>query len=337
LAYAAKPFDFVLVDARMETPDDGLGLAARIKEERLARRVVVMITTDRPSEAAYCRETGLEYLFKPVRRSELFEAIDGTQDGQDQPAVQLVSVKATGDPAPSNRPIRILLADDSEDNRFLVRAYLKDSDCLIHEVENGALAVENFKHQVYDLVITDVEMPVLDGFAAVRQMRSIEVEMSRRRTPILALTAHALEKAKERSAEAGCTDHLAKPIRKSTLLRAVQKYAGEASARMPAAVQQAERHQTEISAEAWLKPIVSAYLEKRRADVAKLRAAIETHDYSVLRILGHQMAGTGASYGFDPITEIGFALESSALSGDMARIAGAVEGLDLYLRDLPSC
>ena len=123
--------------------------------------------------------------------------------------------------------MRILLADDSEDNRFLVRGYLKDSGYNIDEAENGSVAVEKFKHAAYDLVLTDVEMPVLDGFSATREMRSYEKERGSPPTPILALTAHALKEAKDRSIEAGCTDHLTKPIRKATLLEAIRRYTRE--------------------------------------------------------------------------------------------------------------
>ena len=68
--------------------------------------------------------------------------------------------------------MRILLADDSEDNRFLVRGYLKDTGCVIDEVANGAEVVEKFKNGVYDLILMDAEMPVLDGYSATRAMRA---------------------------------------------------------------------------------------------------------------------------------------------------------------------
>ena len=83
--------------------------------------------------------------------------------------------------------------------------------------------------------------------------------------------------------------------------------------------------------EEWLKPVVGGYLEKRRGDVAKLRAALDRGDYGTIRTLGHQMAGTGGGYGFEPITEIGGALEESALAGDAARIRASIDDLDRYL------
>jgi CheY-like chemotaxis protein len=222
------------------------------------------------------------------------------------------------------RHLRILLADDSEDNRFLVRGYLKDSNCVLDEAENGLIAVEKFKGQAYDLVLTDVEMPVLDGYSAVREMRSYEKERGSLPTPIIALTAHALEQARARSIESGCTGHLVKPIRKSALLEAIGRYAGGAK----------RTGFVEASVEPWLKPIVSGYLEKRRCDVVSLRAAIGRGDFQTVRTIGHQMAGTGASYGFPPVTEIGFRLEEAALVGDAGQIAVNLEELERYLQSL---
>jgi signal transduction histidine kinase len=209
-----------------------------------------------------------------------------------------------------NRALRILLADDSEENRFLIRGYLKGSGSVIDEVENGALAVERFKQGSYDVVLMDAEMPVLDGYSATREIRALGS------TPIFLLTAHALRESRDRGFAAGCTDHLTKPIKKATLLEAINKA-------VPIAIP--------VSIESWLKPVVGGYLEKRRGDVAKLREALVHSDYETIRTLGHQMAGTGGGYGFEPITEIGSVLEDSALAIDAEKIRATIEELDRYL------
>jgi len=233
--------------------------------------------------------------------------------------------RTTGAKAPVNvdaaalvdRRLRILLADDSDDNRFLVRGYLRDTGCVIDEAENGAQALEKFKLGGYDIVLMDAEMPVMDGYSATRAMRAI----AGARIPILALTAHALKEAKARSLEAGCTDHLTKPITKAALLEAIHRYAPE---RAPA-------ERIRVAVESWLKPVVPAYLEKRRADVAKLRSALERGDHETVRTLGHQMAGSGTSYGFAEITAIGGSIEEAALAADGERMRNGIEALDRYL------
>ncbi len=226
------------------------------------------------------------------------------------------AVKATVLPALGNRVLRILLADDSEDNRFLVRGYLRDTGCAIDEVTNGAEVVEKFKDGIYDLVLMDAEMPVMDGYSATRAMRAFEKARVGPETPILALTAHALKEARDRSLEAGCTDHLTKPITKTALLEAISRYAPVAPS---------------IEVESWLKPVIPAYLEKRRADVGKLRFALEQSDFDTVRTLGHQMAGSGSGYGFAAITDIGFVLEESAIAGDVSKINDGIAALERYL------
>jgi signal transduction histidine kinase len=86
-------------------------------------------------------------------------------------ALEAPAAKATAPAALANRALRILLADDSEDNRFLVRGYLRDTGCVIDEVTNGAEVVEKFKEGAYDMVLMDAEMPVMDGYSATRAMR----------------------------------------------------------------------------------------------------------------------------------------------------------------------
>jgi signal transduction histidine kinase/CheY-like chemotaxis protein len=217
-----------------------------------------------------------------------------------------------------NRGLRILLADDSPENRFLIRGYLKDSGCIVDEVENGAQAVERFKQRAYDIVLMDAEMPVLDGYCATREIRSLAT------TPIFLLTAHAFREAKDRAFAAGCTDHLTKPMKKATLLEAINKF-------VPSVDRVQEVDRIQVSVESWLKPVVGGYLEKRRGDVGTLRAALDRGDYATIRTLGHQMSGTGGGYGFEPITEIGSALEESALAADSTRIQAWIARLEQYL------
>jgi CheY-like chemotaxis protein len=220
--------------------------------------------------------------------------------------------------------LRILLADDSADNRFLIRGYLKGTGCSIDEVENGVQAVEKFEHSDYDVILMDAEMPGMDGYSATRAMRALEKERGRSETPILALTAHAQKEARDRSFEAGCTDHLTKPIQKAVLLEAIYRHAPRP----------ATAPRIHVAVESWLKPVIPAYLEKRRADVPKLRSALEQGDYDSVRTLGHQMSGSGSGYGFTEITDIGGMLEESALDRDAVRIQHGIEALDEYLRNV---
>ena len=117
---------------------------------------------------------------------------------------------------------KLLVAEDSEDNRFLVEAYLSDQAFDLRFVENGEEACHLFEVEKFDLVIMDVQMPVMDGLIATESIRAFERQHSRARTPILALTADALVGDSERSQAAGCDGHIAKPVSKEELVSAIR-------------------------------------------------------------------------------------------------------------------
>ena len=121
----------------------------------------------------------------------------------------------------NDRPLKILMADDSADNRLLIRAYTKKGRYLVTEAENGQVAIDRFVEGAFDVVLMDIQMPVLDGYSAVRAIRKWELENHRPRTPIIALTASALAEDKQRTKEAGCDMHVSKPVKKATLLAAI--------------------------------------------------------------------------------------------------------------------
>ncbi|MBF0370049.1 MAG: response regulator [Magnetococcales bacterium] len=132
-----------------------------------------------------------------------------------------------GQDASSNKPLSILLADDAEENRILFEAFLKPAGYTLKMVQDGAEALIRFRQEDFDLVFTDIEMPVMDGYAATRAMRAWERENDRSATPIIALTAHAMREHAERSIEAGCDFHLTKPFRKSQLLECIERFGRE--------------------------------------------------------------------------------------------------------------
>jgi len=135
------------------------------------------------------------------------------------PSENLLSFHVNG-PAGS----RILLADDCEDNVNLIEAYLQNCGYELTVAENGRIAVQKMISGKPQLVLMDIQMPVMDGLEATRAIRQWEAETNSSPTPILALTAHATTEAIRSSLEAGCTEHLTKPIKKSTLLDAVSRH-----------------------------------------------------------------------------------------------------------------
>src|SRR6266851_10228173 len=136
-----------------------------------------------------------------------------------------ISIPAVG-PAGQKPVSRILIAEDSEDNLVLIKAYLKDCGFELDFAENGKIAVERVISGNPHLVFMDLQMPVMDGLEATRAIRQWEAKTHAHPIPIVALTAHAVGEEVGRSLEAGCTEHLTKPIKKATLLEAIARHLG---------------------------------------------------------------------------------------------------------------
>ena len=124
-------------------------------------------------------------------------------------------------------PLKILLVDDSEDNRLLVNTFLKDTVHTLDFAENGEEAIEMFTATDYDLVLMDIQMPVLDGYEATRIIRKWEEDNSKSKIPIIAFTAYALKEEVEKCMKVGFSDHLAKPVKKKDLLEIIGKHSGK--------------------------------------------------------------------------------------------------------------
>jgi CheY-like chemotaxis protein len=168
---------------------------------------------------------------KPIRRRDLVSAVRAAIDGG--AARQAPSVKPTvAAPVGATHPLRILLVEDTEDNRLLIQAYLKNSPHTLVMAEDGKLAVEAF-HKAgpsgFDVVLMDMQMPVMDGYDATREIRRMESADGMPRTPIVALTAFALPQEAKSAIDAGCDEYLTKPIKKATLLEALARYGGDAA------------------------------------------------------------------------------------------------------------
>ncbi|MBL0224907.1 MAG: response regulator [Geobacteraceae bacterium] len=127
-------------------------------------------------------------------------------------------------PEASDRFSRVLLVDDSLENRELMKLLLARQPLIIDEANNGREALELFERNEYSLVLMDIQMPIMDGFTATRMMRRVEERSGRSRTTVVALTAHAYEADIRRCKEAGCDDHIAKPFKKKGLLHCLGNY-----------------------------------------------------------------------------------------------------------------
>jgi CheY-like chemotaxis protein len=222
--------------------------------------------------------------------------------------------------------LRILLADDSDDNRYLILSYLKHAQVTVEIAENGEVATRMYRDGGF-------EMPVMDGYQATSEIRRFEKEMQLSGTPVLALTAHAFSDMAARGFEAGFTAMLTKPIRKITLLEGLVEHAPKE--RRETGKQEARVvHTNVVQVEEGMEDVVPGYLAKRRAEVPFYQGALGRNDFDSIRKYAHKMKGTGSGYGFPMLTELGTAMEKAAMDSDAGQLRECIDQLALYLESV---
>ncbi|MBU0682447.1 MAG: response regulator [Proteobacteria bacterium] len=327
-----QPFDLLLLDGRMPGMD-GFAVAEYLSRhpDRENLTIMMLSSDNQAGDIKRCKALGVaEYLVKPVQRPALLEAIAlALWDKGDADTMQ-------SPPSPQKHPagsFRILLAEDSQENQFLVQAFLEGSPYQLDFAENGVLAVEKFIANRYDLVLMDIQMPRKDGYSASREIRAFEQKTKQPATPIIALTAHALVEHKQKSLEAGCNEHLAKPISKDLLLATLAKYC-TAPLNIPLSnppVTPPDKDPETVMIDESLRPLIPRYLSHVRHDLEQLRAAVASLDFDTARMISHKLKGSGGGYGFDLITTVGREMEEGANQENPQTIENGLAKIRTYL------
>ena len=230
------PYDAVLVDGGLAANADG---GCMEPKPGGGTAVIVLSCGDRRDSSGCGSDHGFPEVVKPIKRRELFAALaravspedaagdegDAPPDGP--PAAASAPPREIGD-APGAAGRSVLVAEDEPTNALLVRILLEQAGCRVEVVDSGQPAVERVLSNRYDLVLMDLQMPGVDGYQATREIRRAEAENGEGRTPVVALSAHALDEYRRRSFEAGCDDYLTKPLDRRALKEVLERIeAGE--------------------------------------------------------------------------------------------------------------
>jgi PAS domain S-box-containing protein len=323
-----KPYSLIIIDGG--TPGmDGFQTASEIR--RIAGGVpIVMLTSNaKQGDATRRAEVGLSgYAVKPVPRAHLLRLVCNALALRERPELHPAG-RVDGKEEGPVKLARLLVAEDSPDNRLLVEVYLKGSPYHLTFAEDGEAAVDRFGSEDFDLVLIDVRMPKKDGLAATRAIRALERERGAAPTPIIALTANASSRDIEMSADAGCNAHLSKPISKIELLSAIEKFRRQTK---PAQTAQSDCPESiRIEMPVGLEDIVPGYLASRRKEVSEMIKLLAASDFERLSVLSHNLKGTAGGYGFPDLIRVGSALEQSANQMDRGALRIHMTDLGNYL------
>jgi CheY-like chemotaxis protein/HPt (histidine-containing phosphotransfer) domain-containing protein len=341
-----------LFDAHMPGMD-GFDLAAKMQERRAladTRRVMMTLMGQR-GDAARCTELGVRaYLRKPVKEAELLETLVTVMgpptEGAPPPLVTQHTLKE------SLRGLDVLVAEDNQVNQKLVTKLLESMGHQVVVVDNGASAVSAVEARRFDLVLMDVQMPVMDGLSATAAIRERERSRGRgERLPIVALTANALKGDRERCLEAGMNEFLTKPIRKEALAEVLRQWMPPTpgAVREPAPPPMAAKSAGFMLADALgrtggdrelLREIVGIVLEDAPKQLAALATARDRGDAPEIKRLAHALRGAVSNVGAQPLVAAIQELEAVARGGTsddcgppLARAQSAWHLLERELRE----
>jgi len=218
-----KPFALVLLDAQMPEMD-GFALAEEIrKDPTLANAIIMMLTSmGIQGDASRCRKLGMSaYLTKPIRQSDLLEGIllaFSAAPKEEKPAVLITkhSIRET------RRRLNIILAEDNIINQKVVLHLLEKQGHRVSLATHGQEVLAALKKDKFDLILMDVQMPVMNGFDATRAIRQ-EEKKTGMHIPIIAMTAHALKGDRERCLDVGMDDYIDKPLKSDQLFKTIEE------------------------------------------------------------------------------------------------------------------
>ncbi|HEX2694352.1 MAG TPA: response regulator, partial [Acidobacteriota bacterium] len=231
---AGRGFALALVDANMPGMD-GFDLIDRVRKDPALKGLKIMILTssDRLGDVDRCRELGVQaYLTKPVKQSELLDAILLAQ-GSKLAAGAAPEIITQPVPVADGTPLRILLAEDNPINQKVAVHILEKRGHRVRTAGNGNEVLDALDAEEFDVILMDVQMPVLDGFEATARIRERE-KRTRRHVPVIALTAHALKEDRKRCLAAGMDDYVSKPLKPEELFRTLDRVVREARKGGPA-------------------------------------------------------------------------------------------------------
>jgi PAS domain S-box-containing protein len=305
-----QPFELVIMD-RLINEADTLQLVAAIRKSYPTLPILMTASDQIPGEQTQILTLGISgYAVKPIRRPELLRLLCellGSAAQQPETAAKQ---------AQPNKTLRVLIAEDSQDNQLLLQEYLESSPFEIQFVENGQAAVDLAGSQTFDLILMDMLMPVMDGLTATRLIRQAELAHFKPAVPIFALSANARHEDMDLSRAAGCDAHISKPISKKELILAMNKYSETFVAPAAASVT--------VDIPPGLEEAAVRYIQKRKCELPQFTSLVEAGEFEQVRRLAHNIKGTGASYGFPDLTRVGREIESAAREQNPAAVSAGL-------------
>jgi PAS domain S-box-containing protein len=330
-----KPYGVAIIDAQMPG-SDGFDLAREVQRDPGLQSIRLMMLTSagRQGDGQRCRDVGLSaYLTKPVSRVELLEALArvfGSQSVEQPNAlVTRYSIEET------RRRMNVLLVEDNPVNQQVATAMLRKRGHYVTIAENGRLAVDAVRAGKFDLVLMDIQMPVLDGIGATKEIRA---DARFHDLPIIALTAHALHQERDHFFEAGMNGFVPKPFKPHELFAAVEGW-GAADAALVAAAPPAagngvpvdvegfRRSMREAGIEDVVPEMLQVFMDDAPMRMQALTEAVEAGEPGAIREAAHAYKSAARTILAKGLSALLQEVEDAGRGGDSATARMLIDGL----------
>jgi CheY-like chemotaxis protein/HPt (histidine-containing phosphotransfer) domain-containing protein len=347
-------FDILIIDGESATGDAGKLLRSVLADRQLdSLRLMALGLDNAPDARVVLAPSGAA---DAAIRQGVRSAFGLGAQARSQPVLTVPALPSG--PALDGLPLagKVLLVEDHPVNQKVARKLLERLGLTVDVADNGELALDRLRERPYAMVLMDCQMPVLDGYSATRRLREIEAEQGKARTPVIAMTAHAMSGDRERCLQAGMDDYLSKPLDRQLLEQTLSRWMQHAPTPAPAmddlVPQDPPAPPSEASAPAMhtapppdtldtatlvdledimgdeLATLVDAYLRDGDSRMRNLHEAAARGDSTEVGKLAHSLKSSSANLGAMPLANRARQVEEAARSGTLANPVDSVAALE---------
>lgn len=340
-----QPIDLVLIDMHL-SKIDGIKLGKMIKSDPTIRHIpMIMITfVGQRGDISMLQDIGFAaYLNKPVKQSLLHKslqkifnrALPEAKESESNNIITKFSITEE-----ESQQSRILLVEDSEMNKRLASVYLKKMGYDVETASDGKESLDRLAKKNFDLVLMDVQMPIMNGIQATKVIRSGEDPNIDHKVPIIAITANAMSQDRKLCMNAGMNDYLSKPFKPEDLQSMLEKYLGNRNIRKK---QKRKNDRSSIPSKYYdkkalldridgdidlFRQLIALFVQEVPNQIKQIKLAIKANDPERITLFAHTIKGSAYNIRAMELKQIAFDIEQAGKSSDIHLAASKVEALD---------
>ena len=341
---AGTPYLLAFLDMLMPEMD-GDALAKEIKNDPLlCDTQLVMMSSAGPSFEKKYRGSTLfsAILSKPIKKSQLFDCIAALL-GENNLIRESSAFKDIQSSLKNHDTKKVLLVEDNEINQKVAIAILSKMNLKPDIAQNGAEAVGILESQTYDLILMDIQMPLMDGIEATKIIRDKNSKVINHDVPIIAMTAHALKGDREKCIAAGMDDYVSKPVKPGDLSEAISgQLSGfkRAEQRLKNEIPEAETVNSNIfdvdslmerisGDREFFEELVKLFIEDTPKHFESIKNAYKGKDVEKIQQIAHTIKGSAGNFGASSLQKVALSLEQTAQAGNLSRIGHLIDAVEM--------